>query len=1181
MACGTFAAGLGAMDFRILGPLEVHVGGRPVALGGAKPRALLAILLLNANKVVSSDRLIDELWGEDPPPTAAKGLQGYVSGLRKALEAATREVLVTRPPGYAIELDPQQLDLTRFERLRSEAREALAGGDAQRAAATLHEALGLWRGPPLADFAYAAFAQTEIDRLEELRLTALEERIEADLALGRHADLAGEIEGLIDQHPLRERLRGQLMLALYRSGRQAEALQAYQDARVALTEELGIEPRRELRELHQAVLTQDASLDAPPRLEAAVAAGPEPNRSAFVGRESELAELLAGVESAVAGRGGLYLLEGEPGIGKSRLAEELTVHARARGAYVLVGRCWEAGGAPAYWPWVQSLRSYIAERDAEHVREELGAGAAELTQLLPELGDLESDISVPPASDPEAARFRLFDAAASFLARAAADRPIVLVLDDLHAADEPSLLLLQFLARGLDETRLLVVAAYRDVDPTLRDPLSSALAELTRERSTRRIALAGLAESDVAEYISLTAGVAPEPATVAAIHAQTEGNALFVDEVTRLLIAEGGLGRGLGASVGIPQGVRDVIHRRLRRLPPDCRETLTMASVLGREFEVETLAHMSGSEPRDVLELLDHALESRAVAEVPGLPGRLRFSHALVRDTLYDELTPARRLDLHSRAGEALTTLYAGNEEPHLAELAYHFAEAAAVGGEAKRAVRYARRAGERAAALLAFEEATRLYRLALRLTDPHDREAQPARCELLVMLGDVQARAGEMPAARETFLEAAAVAQEANLPEALARSALGYGGRFVFTRGASDPHLVPLLERAVQALGDEDSALRVRVLSRLASAQRDDWSREPRAALSAQALQTARRLGDPATLAYALNGHLSAVMAPDSFDERLALATELSMAADKEHALEGHLHRTVVLLGLGDLAGVRDELVAVEQLASELRQPTQRWLTTAVAVLLAILDGRLGDAEAGIRRAHALGERAQRYETLSFFFLQEFGLRREQGRLAEIADELEGAPAEFPTRPVYRCALAACHVELGRLDEARKTLTDLAGDEFHFAALALNNDLLLSLALLTEVAIACEDSRAAESLYALLLPYAELNVDTLELTTGAVARHLGMLAGALDRIADAVAHFEKALEMNARMGARLWVAHTECDLARALIERGAQGDGKQAEALVAAARETSRELGLTAVERKLRSIGSIPATAP
>src|SRR5512132_1177027 len=239
------------MEYRVLGPLEVRDGERSLPLAGAKQRALLALLLVNAGRVVSRDRLIDELWGEQPPETAVTSLQGYVSRLRKLLPA---ETLLTRPPGYLLEIEPDDLDLRRFELLLAEGREALAQHDAEPAAQLLHEALALWRGPALAEFAYEPFAQAEIGRLEDLRLAAVEERIEADLALGRHADLIGELEALVAENPHRERLRGQLILALYRSGRQAEALEAYQQARRALDDELGIEPTQERRELQQAML---------------------------------------------------------------------------------------------------------------------------------------------------------------------------------------------------------------------------------------------------------------------------------------------------------------------------------------------------------------------------------------------------------------------------------------------------------------------------------------------------------------------------------------------------------------------------------------------------------------------------------------------------------------------------------------------------------------------------------------------------------------------------------------------------------------------------------------------------------------------------------------------------------------------------------------------------------------
>src|SRR4051794_15565654 len=452
------------VELRILGALEVSANGHEVPVRAAKQRELLGILLLHPGEVVSRDRLVDALWGERPPETATKALQVHISQLRKASVA-----IETRAPGYLLRVEDDALDAARFERLAREGAGALAAGEAERASALLAEGLALWRGPPLADLAYASFAQPEIARLEELRLAALEDRVEADLALGRA--VAGELEALVAQHPWRERLRRQLMLALYRAGRQAEALEAYRETRRVLVDELGIEPSPELQELERAILMQDPAL-------AATARG-EPDD--FVGRGRELDLLGARLDDAMAGRGSLVLLAGEAGIGKSRLCAELASRAAARGARVLTGRCWEAGGAPAFWPWIDALRT----------------GAPDAAQLL-------SDVAAPAGDDPEAARFRLFDGVAGQVQAAAGQRPVLLVLDDVHAADAPSLLLLRFLAQRLGDARLLVVAAYRDDEVGPDHPL--AIDDLLRSPRAHRVALRGLERADAERYLAFQAG---------------------------------------------------------------------------------------------------------------------------------------------------------------------------------------------------------------------------------------------------------------------------------------------------------------------------------------------------------------------------------------------------------------------------------------------------------------------------------------------------------------------------------------------------------------------------------------------------------------------------------------------------------------------------------------------------
>jgi DNA-binding SARP family transcriptional activator len=418
------------MDYRILGPLEAFDGERALALGGVRQRAVLALLLLRANEALPRDVIVDELWGETPPQTAAKVLQNCISALRKELPAGG-EALRTVGGAYVLQVASGELDRDRFERGLAEGRAALAAGENQDAAEQLRAALGLWRGAPLSDFSYERFAQDEITRLEELHLGAVEDRIEADLALGRHDELGPELESLVARHPLRERLRRQLMLALYRSGRQAEALGAYRDARRTLLGELGIEPGRALQELERAILAQDPGLDV--EAAPAVARPAQPGRRAatpLVGRDDELAVLDAGLEDALAGRGRLFVVVGPPGAGKTHLGDEIASRAKASGASIYWGRAWDRGGAPSYWPWRRAIRKL-------------------------------------PAPDEGEERFHYFERVTELLRAEAAQSPFMLVLDDLQAADEESLLLLEFVASEVAEMPALIVALAREDAPRL------------------------------------------------------------------------------------------------------------------------------------------------------------------------------------------------------------------------------------------------------------------------------------------------------------------------------------------------------------------------------------------------------------------------------------------------------------------------------------------------------------------------------------------------------------------------------------------------------------------------------------------------------------------------------------------------------------------------------------------
>jgi tetratricopeptide (TPR) repeat protein len=535
-------------------------------------------------------------------------------------------------------------------------------------------------------------------------------------------------------------------------------------------------------------------------------------------------------------------------------------------------------------------------------------------------------------------------------------------------------------------------------------------------------------------------------------------------------------------------------------------------------------------------------------------------------------------MQLHKDVGEALELAYSSDPEPHLAELAQHFVAAAPIGVKNK-AVEYARRAGDRAARQLAFEEAARHYEIALTLAGE-----QLGRCDLLLALGDTQARAGSSTASKQAFQEAAELAERAGLAQHLARAALGYGGRFVWARASTDPALVPLLERALAAIGDQDDLVRVRLLARLAASGRDDPSGERRSRLGEEALRIARRSGDPATIASAIEGHWIAVEGPDLQLSRagIAMSDELMSLGehigDREMVFAGHDHRLHCLWIYGDRVGVEAELEALGALADELRQPAQHWHVRTGRTMLALMEGRFEQAEQLISETLAVGERAQSWNAVVSQRLALFVLRHAQGRLAELEGTISRSVHDYPSLLRFQCALAHLYSELGRERDARATLDSLLARDL--AHEHLDAEWLLAMSLLADPCARLGDAGAVAKLYSILLPYERLYAQApVEAVFGSVARGLGALATALGRFDDSERHFEVAIETEQRMRARPWLAHAQHDLAAMLLARGAAGDAQRARALLDEALAGYSELGMdawaTRAERLLRARGT------
>jgi predicted ATPase/DNA-binding SARP family transcriptional activator len=1154
------------MDFRILGPVEV-VGDRgALRLGGAKPRAILAVLALHANESVSAERLALALWGEDAPPSAVKRIQVHVSRLRKALGDA--QILSTTPAGYRLHLRPGELDAERFAQLLDEGRRALAGGQAEQAAALLRQALALWRGPALADLAFEPFAPAEIARLEEQRLAALEARVAADLLAGRHAELVGELSQLVNANPAREPLAGQLMLALYRCGRQRDALEVYTRTHAYLTGELGLDPGTALKNLQRGILEQA------PWLDLQVVAAAEPDTDArlfslpavlddmgaadtFVGRAADLAVLAAVYAETLGGTRRLVFVSGEPGIGKTRLAAQFVRRASAAGAIVLYGRCDEER-LLAQQPFVEALRQYIGACPRHVLAGQLQLVSGELRRLVPELAERVPDLPQPLAGDPEGARSRLFEAVCLLLCEVSERTPVVLVLDDLHWADPSTLLLLKYLARYPRESRLMVLGTYRETELDFDHPLGAILAELGRERRLQRHPLTPLDAAAVSKLVGIHVGEGASPELGRIVYEGTEGNALFVVEVLRHLAESGAIGTvgggHAGAMVGdlaVPDGVKDVVAQRVRRLGAETHRLLVTASVLGREFELAVLARLSPLAEDDMLDGLESAVLAHVVEEVAGEAGRYTFSHALIRDTLYGTLGATRRVVMHRRAGASIEDVHRGDIEAYLPELAHHFARAGST-GDLDKAIEYGMRAGEHATVQLAYEQAATHFRQTAELIDAVDPERlRRQRCDLVIAQGEAERQAGEA-SYRKTLLGGARLAQQLRDPARLARAALA-NNRGIFSSGQGvDRERVSVLQAALDTYDGADSATRAALLALLALELVTDHDASLRDRLNTEAVAMARRVGDQRTLALVLTQRCVAQWTPSqTLADRQANLREAEAIADRlsDPLLVGHAAYlgAHAAMNAGDLAEADRLLARLRTVADELAQPFMRWYDKVAHAKRAAISGPAAEAERLAFVALEVGRRGGQPDSMLWFLGQILAARFLNGTLERGDPHMPGLVAtpgaSIPSSPeitpsrsaplLIGAGMSMILCEVGRLADARghfdwvmrDGLDDLPPD---YQALTIP----------VYASVACAalgDKPRAERLHAILEPERHRLVTTGAAWFGTTAHYLGLLAATLDRLAEAEADFASAARTYASLDAKPWLERLSKDRAAAL----------------------------------------------
>ncbi len=906
----------------------------------------------------------------------------------------------------------------------------------------------------------------------------------------------------------------------------------------------------------------------------------------FVGRDGELQRLAqlwkeAGDERRIA------LVAGEPGVGKTRLATELAGLAHAEGAVVLAGRCDEDMGVP-YQPFVEALRHFVDYTAADELGDRLGRYGGELVRLVPEMAERLPGVQAPLRSDPETERYRLFDAVAGWLAALSAEQPVVLVLDDLQWAAKPTVLLFRHLSRSAEPMRLLVVGTYRDTELGHEHPLVDALADLRRQSGVERFSLLGLDEGGVVDYMERAAGQAlgdEERLLARAIYGETQGNPFFVREVLRHLAETGAVERGKGWTasmpvdeVGIPEGVREVVERRLARLSDPAHRVLRTAAVAGAEFEVPVLQAAAGLDEEDVVSGLEQANAARLVIETPG--GRYRFAHALVRHTLYEGLSIARRPTLHRRVAEAIEAIYAGRLYDHLPALAYHYSRACVPTPDTGTAVAYAVKAGDRALDQLAHDEAASYYGQALELLDLGGGTVETApRLDLLLALGEAQRQAGD-GAFRQTLLDAAALAARLGDVERLARAALANNrGAWSYTMGV-DTEKVTVLESAVATYPSGDSPIRARLLANLGQELVFAGDGNRHLDLTEAALAMARRLEDTATLAYVLLARGNAIFSdPPWLEEFLANSAELLDLAEElaDPYLKAYAehHRFSAAFHAGLVEEADRALEATERTAEEAGQPILRWWAAIDRAGRVLAAGRMAEAEALIAEVLELGLATGQPDARQYHATLRFEMLYDSGRLAEDLDRLAHAH-RLSQRPVLGVMLALASSETGHDEEARALLEPLVPT---LPALSMP----LGTWFRTVVPAALASARLADPalalpLYDLLLPFADRITGVYIGWSGSASQHLGMLATVLGRFDDAEQHFATAEATHERIEAQVWLARSHLEWARMMMTRRAPQDPERARALLERALDSARRLGLAKVESDaVALLGEIP----
>lgn len=903
-----------------------------------------------------------------------------------------------------------------------------------------------------------------------------------------------------------------------------------------------------------------------------------------IGREIELATLDAAAKRVLSGEGReVVLLGGEPGQGKTTLVSELSRRGHEAGMTVLLGRCDEEFGAP-YRPFSEALSHYVMHAEDEVLRAHVASHGAELARLVPALRQRLGELPPPQTADADTERYLLYAAVVGFFEAASNERSVILVLDDLHWADKPSLQLLRHVVSNTSSSRLLILCTYRDAELSSAHPLSEALVALRREPfGVSSIDLKGLDDTGVLAFMESAAGHVLDDAGVNLAHdlyRETDGNPLFVAEVLRNLSESGAIyqdaatGRWTAADsdghLALPHSVRAVIGTRVSRLGEEATKVLSTASVIGRDFDLDLLAETTAMDEEDLIDLLEQAHHAALVNELADSPGRYSFSHALIQHTLYEDMGGTRRTRAHRAVGEAIERLYKNGTDDVIGELARHFLLATRP-TDVHKAIVYSQRAGEAALAALAPDEAVRYFSQALELAS-HVATADPTvSIDLLIDLGTAQRQSG-VPAFRENLLEAARRARELSDADRLVMAALANSRGWFSSLGQVDLERVEVLEAALDALPETDTQDRARLLATLCGEIQYGSPLERRLALADRAKAIARRLADAATFIDVVNSCSTALMAPSTLVDELADAVEAMAAArvldDPVRKLRAALPGFYLATRAGQFELAGESLAVVREMAEKLGQASFLWMACYREASDALRHGDLERAERLATEALDLGSACGQPDAFQYYGIQLMSTRDMQGRLAELVSLIADAADRNPTIPTFKAVLAMALLEAGDQTSARNIVDQAAGMSF---ALPEDSGWFDGITNYARVVTGLQLHDYAGTLIELLAPYADQVPFNGLCPQPPVAMTIGGCATVLGRYEEAEAYFAQAAELNARGDMLFADAQTNLLWGQMLHARGAAGDIHRARELLEEAASSAASRGYAMVERRAR----------